>query len=152
GVYSFLFVCQALIKQRLESKVQLLYLYSAKQGDAQPHNQAASGFINTLHVEHPKLLCKSVEVLQECVDYEQILGAISGEFQAPTQDATVVRYEAQERSIRKLKAFELEQAAGLPSQGVGLREKGVYFITGGAGGLGLIFAEFLAKERKARLV
>jgi acyl transferase domain-containing protein/tryptophanase len=152
GVYSFLFVCQALIKQKLESKVQLLYLYSAKQDDAQPHNQAASGFINTLHLEHPKLLCKSVEVLQERVGYEQILGAISAEFQARAQDATVVRYEAQERYIRKLKAFELEEAAGSSSQGVGLREKGVYLITGGAGGLGLLFTEFLAKERKARLI
>ena len=152
GVYSFLFVCQALIKQKLESKVQLLYLYSTKQGGSQPHNQAASGFVNTLHLECPKLLCKSVEVRQESVGYEQILDAVSAEFQAHTQDATVVRYEAQERSIRKLKAFELEESAGLPSQGVGLREKGVYLITGGAGGLGLLFAEYLAKERKARLV
>jgi acyl transferase domain-containing protein/tryptophanase/acyl carrier protein len=152
GVYSFLFVCQALIKQKLESKVQLLYLYSAKQGGAQPHNQAAGGFINTLHLEHPKLLCKSVEVLQEGAGYEEILDAVSAEFQSRTQDATVVRYEAQERYIRKLKAFELEQPAGLPSQSVGLREKGVYLITGGAGGLGFIFAEFLAKERKARLI
>src|SRR5262249_23935331 len=34
----------------------------------------------------------------------------------------------------------------------GLKDKGVYLITGGAGGLGLIFGEFLAKEHKAKLV
>src|SRR5260370_29945749 len=35
---------------------------------------------------------------------------------------------------------------------MGLREKVVYLITGGAGGLGLLFADFLAKECKARLL
>src|SRR6266498_1585998 len=152
GVYSFLFVCQSLSNQKLESKVQLLYLYSRTQSEAQPHNEAVSGFVNTLHLEHPKLLCKTLEVRQEGAGYERILDAVLAEFQAHTQDAAAVRYEAQERYIKKLKAFDLEEAAGLPSQGVGLREKGVYLITGGAGGLGLIFAEFLAKEHKARLV
>ena len=34
----------------------------------------------------------------------------------------------------------------------GLRERGVYLITGGLGGLGLIFARFLARNARARLV
>jgi polyketide synthase PksN len=153
GVSSFLFVCQSLIKHKLESKVQLLYLYSRAQGEAQPHNEAMRGFVNTLNLEHPKLLCKTLEVLQDRAGCEQILDAVSAEFQARTQDATAVRYEAQERYVKKLRAFDLEEAAGrLTSQGVSIRENGVYLITGGAGGLGLIFAEFLAKEYKARLV
>ena len=153
GVYAFLFVCQALTKQHLESKVQLLYLYSAKPGETQPHNEAVGGFVKTLRLEHPKLLCKTLEVRQESLDYKQILEAVSAELQVHTQDATAVRYEAQERSIRKLKAFDFEKVATSPvSQGMSLREKGVYLITGGAGGLGLIFAEFLVKECRARLV
>src|SRR5262249_47789807 len=95
---------------------------------------------------------KTLEVRQEGAGYERILDAVLTEFQSRTQDATAVRYEAQERYIKKLKAFDLEEAAGLPSKGVGLREKGVYLITGGAGGLGLIFADFLAKEGKENLV
>jgi len=43
GVYSFLFICQALIKQKLESAVQLLYLYSGKPGEIQPPNEAVGG-------------------------------------------------------------------------------------------------------------
>ena len=153
GVYAFLFVCQSLIKLRLESKAQLLYLYSAKRGETQPHNEAVGGFIKALRLEHPKLLCKTLEVRQESASYEQILDAVSDEFQAHTQDATAVRYEERERYIRKLKAFDrAEVEAPSPSRGVGLKEKGVYLITGGAGGLGLLFAEFLAKEYKAKLV
>jgi NAD(P)-dependent dehydrogenase (short-subunit alcohol dehydrogenase family) len=33
-----------------------------------------------------------------------------------------------------------------------IRHRGVYLITGGAGGLGLIFAEHLAKQFQARMV
>ena len=149
----FLFVCQTIIKLKLESKIQLLYLYSAKPGEVQPHNEAVSGFVHTLHLEHPRLLCKTLEVRNQNGDCGEIVDAVASEFNARRQDATAVRYEARERYIRKLKAFDLEEATGSsPSQVRVLREKGVYLITGGAGGLGLIFAEFLANECKARLV
>jgi acyl transferase domain-containing protein/tryptophanase/acyl carrier protein len=153
GIYSFLFVCQSVIKHKLDSKARLLYLYSLKPGETQPHNEAVGGFIKSLRLEHPKLLCKTLEVRQESAGCERILDAVLAEFQGHTQDATAVRYEGQERYIRKLKAFDLEEAANPATpQGVGIREKGVYLITGGAGGLGLVFAEFLAREFKARLV
>ena len=153
GVFSFMFLCQAVIKARLEGKVQLLYLYTARPDVAQPHNEAVSGFVNTLHGEYPRLLCKTLEIRQENGACGQILDSVWAELRARTQDATVVRYEAQERYIRKLKAFDFEETGGSSaSQGMGLREKGVYLITGGAGGLGLILAEFLVKQCKARLV
>lgn len=153
GVSSFMFLCQAVTKARLEGKVQLLYIYAGKSDEVQPHNEAVSGFVNTLHGEYPKLLCKTLEIRQEGGAWEQILDAVWQELQARRQDATVVRYEARERYIRKLKVFDFEDAGdSSSSQGVDLREHGVYLITGGAGGLGLIFAEFLAKQCKARLV
>jgi polyketide synthase PksN len=153
GIYSFLFVCQALIKQKLESKVQLLYLYCGTQDEPQPHNDAMRGFVNSLHLEHPKLLSKTLEVRQEGAGYEQILDAVSIELQARTQDATAVRYQAQDRFIKKLKACDLGQGVGSAApEGMSLRQNGSYLITGGVGGLGLIFAQYLAKEFKARLV
>ncbi|HXH40758.1 MAG TPA: SDR family NAD(P)-dependent oxidoreductase [Thermoanaerobaculia bacterium] len=152
GVYSFLFVCQALIKQKRENAVQLFYLYTGKQGEVQPHNEAVGGFVNTLRLEHPRLLCKTLEIRQDGNGHEPILDAISAELNARTQDATVVRYEAGERFIRKLKAFDLEEGPAAPLKGKGIREESVILITGGGGGLGLMFAEFLAREHKARVV
>ena len=153
GVYSFLFICQCLIKQRLESKVRLLFVYSAKPGETQAENEAVDGFIKVLRLEHPKLLCKAIEVRQESFGYESILDAVLTEYQGWSQDATVVRYEGRERSIKKVKAVDLQETTDAPpSQGMPIRERGVYLITGGAGGLGLILAEFLTKEWKARVV
>ncbi len=147
GVYSFLAVCQCLIKQRLESKVRLIFVYSAKPGETQAENEAVGGFIKALRLEHPKLQCKAIEVRQESFGYESILDAVLSEYHAWSQD-TAVRYEGRERSIKKVKTVDLEKTADAPP----IREKGVYLITGGAGGLGLILAEFLTKEWKARVV
>jgi acyl transferase domain-containing protein/tryptophanase/acyl carrier protein len=148
GVFSFLFLCQAMIKAKLERKVQLLYLYSVTAGEAQPHNEAVSGFVNTLHAEHPSLRCKTLEVRQENDSRERMFDALWTELRAGAQDAVAVRYEGPERYVRKLKSFDLEERGDSSV----LREKGVYLITGGAGGLGLIFAEFLARQYKARLI
>jgi acyl transferase domain-containing protein/SAM-dependent methyltransferase len=154
GVYSLLFVCQSLIECKLENAVQLLYLYSGTEDDWQLHDAAMTGFINTLHLEHPKLICKTVEVRQENAGREQMMEAMSAELFARTQDATAVRYDALGRHIKKLQAFDLAEEASDASDAAALkvRENGVYLITGGAGGLGLIFAEFLAKQYRARLV
>ena len=108
------------------------------------------GFVKALLLEQPKLLCKTLDVQHDRV--EQMLDAVSAELHARMQDATAVRYEGQQRRITKLKAFDLEDAPAPSSSFLGLRENGVCLITGGAGGLGLLFAEFLVKERKARVV
>ncbi|HEX9984336.1 MAG TPA: SDR family NAD(P)-dependent oxidoreductase [Thermoanaerobaculia bacterium] len=145
GVTSFLFVCQSVIARKLESKVQLLYVHSG-----QPHHDAVSGFVNTLRVESPKLVCKTLGVHQTGGDRAAIVDAVLAELAVRAPEVTAVRYDAQERSVRRFKPVALDGDAS--PAGVSLREKGVYLITGGAGGLGLIFAEYLANECKARLV
>ena len=153
GVYSFLYICQFLIQQKLEGKVQLLYLFSTKQDEIQPFNEAVSGFIKALKLEHPKLLCKALEVKQDSSGYDHILNALSAELQAETHDAAAVRYLGEERYIKRPRILPLDDFNDLsPSEAISIREKGVYLITGGAGGLGLIFADFLAKKYKAKLV
>ncbi|HYC89890.1 MAG TPA: SDR family NAD(P)-dependent oxidoreductase [Thermoanaerobaculia bacterium] len=142
GVYSLLFLSQALLKHKLDGRTQLLYVFSQSADGEQPQHEAATGFVNALRLEHPKMLCKTVEVRRQ-----DVAAAIAAELSARANDAAAVRWDGGERSIRRLEAFPLDGAVA-PR----FREGGVYVITGGAGGLGLIFAEFLARECKARLV
>jgi acyl transferase domain-containing protein/tryptophanase/acyl carrier protein len=152
GVYPFLLLCQTLIEQKLD-KVQLLYLYAGQKGTTQPHNEAINGFAKTLQLEHPKLHCKILEIQQSNASYDKILDSVLAELHPDTQRAMTVRYEEDKRYIREVKEFSLQQAADARSaQGLGLKEKGVYIITGGVGGLGFIFARYLAGQCKARLV
>ena len=146
GIYPFLSLCQSLAKLKLETKVHLLFLFYSREGEVRPENEAAGGFVKTLRLEYPRLHCKTLEVMQESGD-AQILDAVCDELQARTQEA-VVRFNGQGRSVRRLKRLDPSSAA-LSQGSIGLRERGVYLITGGGGGLGLLFAEFLAKEYRA---
>lgn len=152
GVYSFLTLCQTLIAQKLD-KVQLEYVYLGQQGTTQPHHEAINGFAKTLQLEQSKMQCKILEIRQSKVSYNKILDIILAEFDPSAKKAATVRYEEDARYVRKVKEFSLQEAENsAPAHGLGLKENGVYIITGGAGGLGLIFARYLAGECKARLV
>jgi polyketide synthase PksN len=63
------------------------------------------------------------------------------------EDETEVRYVNGVREVRTFRPFELEATDSTP-----IRAGGVYLITGGLGGLGLIFARYLVRERGARVV
>ena len=59
-----------------------------------------------------------------------------------------VAYRGGQRFVERLEAIPPQSAPAASS----LRERGVYLVTGGLGGLGLLLAEHLARTVKARLV
>ena len=152
GVYAFLFLCQALIERKLKKNVQLLYRYFAEDDSPLPHHQAMSGFARSLRLERPRIDCKVLEIHQNKADPNDLPDTLLTELHSGAQDDVTVRYEGRvryTRTLRKLDRAELEATA---SPGIALKQNGVYLITGGAGGLGLIFAEFLAQQCRAKLV
>ncbi|SAL32952.1 polyketide synthase [Caballeronia udeis] len=147
GVYGFLSVCQGLIECKPSANVQLLYAYFGDANALQPHNEAINGFVRTLHLENPRFACQVLEIRQAQRNPDQTLDAVLAEFDSGVHATATVRYEERVRHVRTLKRFELAGSTELA-----LRHKGVYLITGGAGGLGLIFAEHLSRLCQARLV
>ncbi|WP_144408729.1 SDR family NAD(P)-dependent oxidoreductase [Chromobacterium vaccinii] len=144
GVGGMLWLCQALI-ERKPAAAQLLYLH--KGDGTQPHNEGIHGFARSLELENPKLSCKTLQ-LPDAFDADETLAAAMAEFSAATAADKAVRYAGGGRQARVLRRLSLDAAdAGRPA----LRQGGSYLITGGAGGLGLIFAGHLAERCRARL-
>ena len=54
-------------------------------------------------------------------------------------------------ALRWVRSFEPIKAAGY-EEDIRIRERGVYLITGGLGGMGLTFAKYLAQSYRAKLV
>lgn len=156
GVHSFLSLCQSVIEQKLESNVELLYLYQTNIEEPQPHNEAINGFAKILLAESPRLRCKILEVVRDAPTInDDLLNIILSEFQLDVRYDLTVRHQQQERYVKQIKELNLDSNQGAIVDSVShlrIKEKGVYIITGGAGGLGLIFAEYLAKECHARLL
>ena len=154
GVYAFLRVCQSIIQLRLESKIQVFYVYNSTPENPQPHNEAINGFIKILRAESPRLSCRVLEFRhQDANTNNQIFDRLLMEFRLNNIPENIIRYHDQNRFICEIQSLDLDATLNPPSpQFAGIRPKGVYLITGGVGGLGLIFAEFLAREFQARLV
>ncbi|MCP4701528.1 MAG: SDR family NAD(P)-dependent oxidoreductase, partial [Gammaproteobacteria bacterium] len=143
SLFSVFHLSQAIFAQKPSSRIQLLYIYLETDEARQPQYAALSGFAKTVRLENPRFNCKTIAVQT----LDKVADIVSAEFQV--SDGVEIRYDDSRRQVRHLQEFDGAadaQAATL------LKENGVYLITGGAGGLGLIFAEYLVRHFKARLV
>ncbi len=142
GLYSIFHLSQALFEQKRSKPVQVLYLYQVA-GGVQPPYAAISAFTRSIHLESAKLHYKTIALSNP----EEAATVAFKE--AQMNDGVEVKYHDGERFVKRLREFKATRQAPGPT---GLKEQGVYLITGGAGGLGLVFAEYLAKHFKAKLV
>ncbi len=150
GIYGLLFLTQAILGQKPDETIQLLYVYDAGAA-GRPLQAAIGGFAKSLRLENPRFIYKTIELVTggEGDIWNIPLGQIiSTEFHAG-DDPVQIRYKDGLRYVKQYIeiAMEAEPTTPLP-----LKERGVYLITGGAGGLGLIFASHLAEKVKAKLV
>jgi len=140
SLFSIFHLSKALLEQKPQNPIQLLYIYIETPKALQPQYAALSGFAKTIRLENSKLSYKTVAL----PNLDNVVEIVLTEFQSPDVE---VRYSQEQRWIKRLQEFD-----GLPETTTLLKQNGVYLITGGAGGLGLIFAEYLAKQFKAKLV
>lgn len=149
GVLAFLHVARAVVERKGASRrTRIAYAWSVQEGVSAPQHEAIAGFVRTLRLEHPKCDAKAVELRGLSVD--AATDALLAEFDPALQDDIVVRHGIQGREVRGLKPLALSSAAA--EQEIVFKEGGVYLITGGAGGLGMVFAEHLARTCRAKLV
>lgn len=147
GVHAFLALTQAIIARKCEADARLHYLYFGTPDAAEPHNEAIQGFATILRAEAPKLSCRIIEFVQAPVFDAALAQALVHEFEDETQ-ALAIRHHDGRRLVRRIEACPTPASSGAAP----IRERGAYIITGGAGGLGRIFAEHLAAGYRARLV
>jgi acyl transferase domain-containing protein/acyl carrier protein/SAM-dependent methyltransferase len=136
GVFSLLRVIKTLLSQRTAQPAQILFVHPPS-----PAFAAVSGLLKTLRQENPRFVCKTVAVHDETTPVAAIVAA---ELQDDASED--VRYRGGVRSIARLE--EALSRSGART----IRHGGVYLITGGAGGLGRLFARYLADTHGARVV
>jgi acyl transferase domain-containing protein/acyl carrier protein len=133
------------IKKILEGRPKgnlLLQVLVPAQGPQQVYS-ALSGLIKTARLENPKLLGQVIAVEND-ISPENILAKLQENSQFPEDHQ--IRYELQSDKVndqaaeRRLVLFFEEEERTNSDQDMPWKNRGVYLITGGAGGLGLIFA------------
>jgi polyketide synthase PksN len=104
-----------------------------------------SGLLKTAELEHPEVKAKTIGVDQLSFKDAKALATILQTER--TDQSREVRYQNEKREVR--------QIGYLPETNekrIEIKEGGVYLITGGAGGLGKLFAAHIAKVTNTKLI
>ncbi|MGI6668749.1 MAG: SDR family NAD(P)-dependent oxidoreductase [Acetivibrionales bacterium] len=152
GVYPVLYTARALMEQKVKSNIRLLYAYST-DGEVQPQYAAVSALMKTLHLENPQFGCRIVELRGlKAADGDSLADILVSELKTVGDGDDEVLYDGENRSIKVLRETDVSLVSGTAADKQVFRDGGTYLITGGAGGLGLIFAEHIAKTTKAKII
>ncbi|MEK8017790.1 MAG: SDR family NAD(P)-dependent oxidoreductase, partial [Candidatus Parabeggiatoa sp.] len=156
GFYSLLFLAQALGKQNITDTINIEVVSNNVQKVTGhevlcPEKATLLGPCRVIPQEYPNIRCRSIDIVlpESNTSAEQrLIDQLLSEFKKAEQTDSVIAYRDNERWVSSFEAIRLEKNSGLSK----LREKGVYLITGGLGGIGLTLAEYLAKTVQAKLI
>jgi polyketide synthase PksN len=141
--YPLIYLSQVLIKQDIQEKIEFIYINKVQEYPYSLFTESLLGFARTVHLECHKLTYRVINFYNSdalIVDY--ILQELNC-------NETEVRYD--KNNLRMVKFFQEISPTPL-NHAIPLKIGGVYLISGGLGGLGLLFSQFLAKEFKAKLI
>ncbi|NEP63327.1 MAG: SDR family oxidoreductase, partial [Symploca sp. SIO2G7] len=156
GFYSLLFLAQALERQNMTDRLQIAAISNNLQSVTgeemlSPEKATLLGPIKTIPLEYPNISCSSIDVIlpqaeswQEDKLAEQLLTELTAEF-----SEQIIAYRGKHRWGQTFEPVRIETKA---EDAPRLHEGGVYLITGGLGGIGLVIADHLARTVKAKLI
>jgi len=158
GFYSLLNLAQVMGKKNIKEEVRITVFTNRAQevtGDEvlSPEKAAVLGPVNVIPQEFPNIFCSAVDIVfppgeRERGGEERLVRHILEEINSKTPDA-VVAYRNHYRLVQTYEAVTINQ----PHQEMPrLKERGVYLVTGGLGGIGMVLARYLAQQAKARLI
>ena len=156
GPYSLLYLTQVFNDVHADKSLKVLVLTTQIQSvmgteDLLPNKASILGPCKVIPQEQANVAFKSIDLEPKSNWTPMLISSLYGELLLTSSDdfKIEIAYRGQYRWIKQLKPCDKE------IQGVQydrLKNKGVYIITGGLGGIGLSIAEHLAKHYKANLV
>ena len=156
GFYSLMFLAQALGKQNLTDDLRLTVVSNGIQeviGEEllYPEKATTLGLIRTIPQEYPNITPLSIDVVLPRAGSEseqKLITHLLNELQT-TSSERIIAYRGNHRWVQTFEPVRLDKSEQELQR---LREEGVYLITGGLGGIGLVLAEYLAHTVRAKLI
>jgi polyketide synthase PksL len=161
GIYTLFYLCRALMKLKTQAPLKIMSVFSSRGETSAPLGAAISGFFKTLTLENPRYLAKVVDIQSGPESGEMPLAEKADLIWDEVYDddwmTKEIRYrcrfdEDKQRHARYIRELAPYTPTEKDTLALPLRRNGVYLITGGLGGLGFIFGEYLARNFQARLV
>ena len=149
--FSPLYLAQALGMQDM-SGIDIAFISNGLQRVANervhcPERAVLFGPARVIPRELPGIRCRTLDIEADRARLAQSAAQILTEMNAPIQAETVA-FRGDQRWVESFEETRLDDL----SARLRLQENGVYLVTGGLGGIGLVVACSLAKEYRARLI
>lgn len=153
GFYSLLFLAQAWGELDSEEPLDIAIATNNLQevvGDEQlcPEKATVLGIGKVIPQEYSHITCRCIDIVIPEAKTDCLIDQLVTELIAPSDDL-VVSYRGKYRWVQTFEPISLNAADDRANC---FREGGVYLITGGLGGIGLVLAEHLAKTVQAKLI
>ncbi|MEH2072613.1 MAG: SDR family NAD(P)-dependent oxidoreductase [Nostoc sp.] len=156
GFYSLLYLAQALGRQETTNNFNINVISNNLQAVTGievifPEKATLLGPIKVISQEYSNINCRSIDVILPPTgswQEEKLLDRLLAELTVDDSQK-LIAYRGSNRWVQSFEPVRFEQAKIQKPQ---LREKGVYLITGGLGGIGLVLAEYLARTVQAKLL
>ncbi|MEQ8973601.1 MAG: SDR family oxidoreductase [Coleofasciculus sp. C1-SOL-03] len=156
GFYSLLFLAQALGKLNLTEALPITVVSNNMQpvtGEEwlSPEKATLLGPVKVIPQEYPNINCRSIDVVlppSGSWQQEKLTEQLATELRLPISEQ-VIAYRGNNRWLQTFEPVRLDESLKETPQ---LREGGVYLITGGLGGIGLVLAKHLAKTVRPKLI
>jgi polyketide synthase PksJ len=159
GFYSLLYLMQALDEKNFSDKLQIYVISNNMQevigGELRCAEKATLlGAVRVIPLEFPNIRCRSIDIVSPHsfggIQQKHLVDRLLEEFNTGTPDS-VIAYRGNYRWVQIFEHIQILPSA--PGKTIPtLREKGVYLLTGGFGGIGFVLARYLAEIFQARLI
>ena len=121
------------------------------EDETEPAKATLLGPCLVLPLEYPNLTCRNIDIAV-VRKFDGAGDNLVSRLMAEIVDGSAGDAVAYRGEHRWVQTFEPVRLSADMKRPLGLREEGVYLITGGLGGIGLTLAEYLARTVRARLV
>ena len=151
GIYSLVYLLQAINKVQPDHELRCLFSFASASADSQPQQESIAGLFHSLKVIQPLWRVGTLQLDAATLNLGSWQKDLLDELSI-LKIGSEIRYQAGKRLVRQLKVIEKSVYENISVPSTLLKPQGIYLITGGLGGIGFIFAEYLAKHYQARLV
>jgi acyl transferase domain-containing protein/acyl carrier protein len=156
GLYSLLNIVQAMGRQDITAEMRIDVVTDSMQevinGELRcPLKAPMLGAVKVIPMEYRDISCRSIDIVIPETGSPQENKLISHLVKEFNEDSNgkLIAYRGDYRWIQAMKPVRLDKGEERPGL---LKEKGVYLIVGGFGGMGFTLARYLALDLQARLI
>jgi acyl transferase domain-containing protein/acyl carrier protein len=160
GFYSLLAISRAVGKCNIKEDIDITVvtgnvLCVTGEEELYPERATLLGALRVIPKEYPNIYCRCIDIVPPhpgTREEKLLVNQLIAEVSTHSHDTNINQLAAYRRNHRWIPTIKPTLSTSINDPNRRLKEKGVYLVTGGLGGIGMTLADELARRFQARLI